>query len=166
MNFYFERKEIGEMTFEERRNKVKEFYNRLVDISKDHYFEVESCNNDASRYLLRNGTTREDISYYSKPLWSYRMSDHWNWYTSERKCSDLKYIQCHSIDMPWARKRVYVDKATRPMRGWQVCIFSADDGLYHCVYGEIFDRKEKKWYWVENDPKMIYEFVGQYSGVL
>jgi hypothetical protein len=164
MKFIFERQEIEDMTFDEMAERVKDFYNKLVDISKEHFFVVESCNNDLSSYLLPNTTNVEDVSYYGKPLWSFRMSDHWNWYANVKRCNTWNYIQCNSIDMPWARRRIDY-RATKPLRGYQVCVM-AEDGLYHCVYGEIFDRKEKKWYWIETEPESIYKMIGMLGGIL
>ena len=158
MDLKLERKEYENLTYGEMLEKCQKFFSELVDISKDHYFLVDSCNNDVSQYLVLYGTQDEELSYYNKPSWNFRISDHWNWYANVKKCHSYSYIQCLSVDMPRAKKRLEAGKASKPILGYQVCIFG-DDEKYHCVYGECYDRKEKKWYWIESDPKDIYEMV-------
>lgn len=158
MNLELERKKYENLTYGEMLEKCQKFFSELVDISKDHYFLVDSCNNDVSQYLVLYGTQDEELSYYNKPSWSFRISDHWNWYANVKKCHIYSYIQCLSVDMPRAKKRLEVGKASKPILGYQVCIFG-DDEKYHCVYGECYDRKDQKWYWIESNPKDIYEMA-------
>ena len=113
------------------------------------YELLPSCNRDISRYLIPVGT-KPELSYYGKPDKSFRFSDHWNWYSSAKKCADETIVQCRSLDMPWTRQREEPGKATKPRYGIQVCIYSAADGCYHHVYGDKFDRKAKTWAWVDD----------------
>ena len=124
--------------------KCAEFFDGLCKMLSN-YEVVGSCNADSSVYLIPKGTV-DELSYYGKPVLSFRISDHWNWYSNIRKCSDPKMIQCFSVDMPWARKRNYADGPSKPVYGCQVAIYGSDH-RYHHVYGERFDRKSGKWYW-------------------
>ena len=145
------------MTKEEKMRKCNEFFNQLVKILEDRYESMGSCNVDSSRYLVPLGTSSE-VTYYGKPNKSFRVSDHWNWYANTNKCSNSNYVQCRSLDMPWARKRIEIGKATKPRFGAQVAMI-LDDGYYHAVYGERFDRKTKSWTWIESNPIDIANMV-------
>lgn len=140
------------MTRKEKFDKCREFFDILVDKLDGYYEELASCNQDLSAYLCPIGTTNE-VSYNGKPEKSFRVSDHWNWYANTKKCKDPRYIQCYCIDLPWARKRLAENKAGKPIIASCVSIFK--DGKYHVVYGEHFNRKTKKWSWIENSPEKI-----------
>ena len=135
--------------------KCEEFFSNLCAILSDTYEVVGSCNRDLSQYLIPKGTISE-LSYYSKPAKSFRISDHWNWYSSLKKCSNPHYIQCFSVDIPRAEKRTDYGKATKPKYGIQVSVIGGD-GKYHAVYGEIYDRKTGAWNWLETEPADIAE---------
>ena len=135
------------MNKEEKISKCTAFFEELALKLAGSYEVVGSCNNDISSYLIPEGTI-SDLSYYGKPAASFRFSDHWNWFSSIRKCSDPTYVQCRSVDMPWCRKREEEGKPTKPIYGIQVAFYGSD-GLYHHVFGEKFDRKTKTWDWVE-----------------
>lgn len=130
------------------------FFNALAERLGDDYEIYGSCNKDNSLYLIPKGTLA-DISYYGKPINSFRVSDHWNWYSTLRRCSDPKRIQCYSADLPWARRRPELTeyhsaiKASTPITAAMVG-FYGPDGKYHCVYGEAFNRKDRSWLWVDN----------------
>ena len=93
--------------------------------------------------------TAGQISYYGKPVGSYRVSDHWNWYAPLYKCSRPEYIQCLSVDLPWARRRSEHGKASRPISACQVAVIGKD-GKYHHIFGGRFDRATKIWRWDES----------------
>lgn len=136
----------------EKMAKCTEFFNSLVSLLSETYTEMGSCNKDFSRYLVPKGTEHL-VTYYGKPSQSFRISDHWNWYSSINKCCQPKMIQCFSHDMPWPRMRnKFSEEATKPRFGIQVS-FYGKDGLYHCVYGERYDRKTKEWSWIETNPE-------------
>lgn len=118
----------------------------------DKWVVVESCNKDFSKYLVIEGDEK-GITYYGKPACSFRISDHWNWFSNLNKCEDPFYIQCNSLDMPYPRYRPD-SKPTKPRYGVQVC-FTQDGETYTCVYGDRFNRKTKTWEWVEDDPKKV-----------
>ena len=143
---------------ESYKEKCKEFFIELSIALGADYELVESCNNDISRYLIPKGT-REQITYYGKPDNSFRLSDHWNWYSSLFKCNNEHYIQCFSVDAPWSKKRVAPGKASKPIYCVQVCVMG-EDKKYHCVYGERFNRRTKTWEWIESDP---YEVAQRYK---
>ena len=147
----------GQQITEEDMKKCEEFFQQLSDILKDRYEVVPSCNQDISRYLIPIGT-RDQVSYYGKPDFSFRISDHWNWYSSTKKCNDKDYIQCDSVDMPPARERDD-EHATKARKGLQVAIH-CKDGKYHHVFGYKWDQSSRMFRWVENDPKDICKIYG------
>ena len=134
-----------------------EFFNKLAELLKDQYEVVPSSIKDLSRYLVPKGTAGE-ITYHGKPELSFRVSDHWSWYSNLEKCPDEKYIQCYSMDMPVPRPRVNPGEGTNAIRGYQVCI--QQNGRYHHVYGDKFDRKTHRWGWVEVSPEIVVRELG------
>ncbi len=135
------------MNMKEKFERCINFYEDLAAKLKDTYEIVGSCNKDASSYLIPKGTA-EDISYNGKPSLSFRISDHWNWYSNLNKCPNEHYIQCYSIDCPWPKKRLGKGKASKPIWCVQVAFYDKDN-KYHVIFGEKFDRKLKQWSWVE-----------------
>lgn len=120
-----------------------EYFENLVEELKETHVLVVSCNQDSTLYLVPKGS-EDQITYHSKPVNSYRFSDHWNWYANVRKCPDQHYIQCFNKDLPYPRRRPEPGKPSHPIAAMCVAYFG-DDGLYHTVFGERFDRKTKKW---------------------
>lgn len=146
------------MTIKEKRESCIEFMNKLAMELKDQYEFVGSCNKDVSAYLIPNGTISE-LSYYGKPKLSFRVSDHWNWFSNVKKCKDRYHVQCHSVDMPRPRCRLHDDEGpTKPRIGWQVAIFG-NDGRYHHVFGERFDRENHAWVWEEKQISEVLAMV-------
>ena len=145
------------MTRNQKMRECKEFFWILSDLLSNSYEIIGSCNKDESKYLIPKGTLH-DLTYYSKPALSFRISDHWNWYAALYKCEEEHYIQCYTKDMPWTRKREREGMPSRPVLGTSVCVLGGD-GQYHVVYGEKFDRKTKTWSWLESDPADIAEMV-------
>ena len=127
-----------------------EFFNDLVDLLDSWFEVVGSCNQDMSKYLIPIGTEKE-ITYHSKPAWSFRISDHWNWYSSLKKCRNEKYMQCYSLDLPNPKERNAPGKASDPIKAVQVAICD-EDGIYHHVFGDKYDPETKTWSFVENNP--------------
>ncbi len=137
------------MTFEEKKILCNEFFNELSEKLKGKdYIVLDSCSYDVTKYLIKKGTA-DKLSYYGKPEASFRISDHWNWKSSIKKCAAEDYVQCLNVDMPWVRRRLEPGKATKPVYGWQVGFYGSDY-KYHAVYGEVFDRKTRTWNWLEN----------------
>lgn len=130
-------------------DKCNNFFDNLAKYLGDSYVVVGSCNQDASRYLVPAGTEHL-ITYHSKPVGSFRISDHWNWYSNVKKNRDPYYIQCHSVDAPPTRARNREGYASEPQQIIQVCYFDNDD-KYHCVYGEVYDRDTGAILWRESD---------------
>lgn len=135
-------------TKEDKLRLCREFMRDVALLKFDTYDLIGSCNKDTSLYLIPHGTI-DQLTYYSKPNLSLRFSDHWNWYSSTKKCDDERLVQCRSLDIPWARRREEPGKATKPRYGIQVAIYDAKDECYHHVYGDKFDRKTKTWHWCE-----------------
>lgn len=134
------------MTKEEKILACASFYGELCERLEESHEVVGSCNNDISSYLIPKGTI-EDLSYYGKPADSFRMSDHWNWFSSTRKCKDEHYVQCHSYDIPWQFKRYEPGKASKPRTAICVAYYGKDNN-YHVIFGEKFDRRTKTWTFV------------------
>lgn len=143
---------------DDRLDSCHEFMDKLQDILQGKYEIVPSCNKDNSSYLIPIGTS-DQITYYGKPILSFRMSDHWNWYSNIRKCSDPDYIQCNCTDLPRAKKRYSEVKGTNPIRATMVAI-QLSDGNYHHVFGEKYYRKTRTWAWEESNPEDICQKFG------
>ena len=138
---------------EEKEERCKAYFDRLVAAFGDSYTLVRSCNKDNSAYLVPKGT--EDlVTYEGKPLFSFRISDHWNWKASLAKCPKEGYVQCFTRDLPSFRKRREPGKASMPIWAWQIGYYATDE-TYHCIYGETYDRKTKEWKWMETDVSDI-----------
>lgn len=140
---------------QDKIEKCRKFFDELADILQDSHIVYGSCNRDLSAYLVPKGTENQ-VTYYSKPVGSFRVSDHWNWFSSKKNCKDLNVVQCRSLDMPWCRKRdsKNPEMAVKPRIGCQVGYFDQDN-CYHCVYGECFDRKTKTWSWMDNSATTV-----------
>lgn len=133
--------------------KCRTFFDEVAEILSEKYEIVGSCNKDLSAYLVPSGTA-DEITYHSKPQNSFRVSDHWNWYSNIKKCRDENYVQCQSVDLPDARARLEEGKASFPIKAPQVCLMFPD-GKYHCVYGLVFDKKNNEWRWQKNDARKV-----------
>lgn len=108
------------------------------------------------QYLIPVGTKKQ-ITYYTKPYWSFRLSDHWNWYETTGKCKQEQFIQCFNADLPRINKR-FVDDNQRSSacHAIQVAIFgNHDDEAYHCVYGTYKDKETHEWKWMEKTPQEV-----------
>lgn len=144
------------MTIKEKIDACYTFFKALGKELGDEYEVLASINKDTrfnSLYLCPKGT-RDQVTYYGKPLNSFRVSTHWNWRASLEKCKNEKYIQCLNVDLPFARKRKAEGEASDPIIAEQVAVIG-EDGKYHAIFGEVFDRKEREWKWIEADPKEV-----------
>lgn len=128
---------------EERKQLCLEYFENLVEELKESHVLVGSCNQDSTLYLVPKGS-EDQITYHSKPVNSYRFSDHWNWYANTRRCPNPRYIQCFNRELPYARRRPEPGKPSRPVVGVCVAYFD-EDNEYHTVFGERFNRKTKEW---------------------
>jgi len=147
-------------TEKEAFNECKVFFNELSALLSGEQYEVmKSCNNDKSLYLIPKGT-RKQVTYYSKPLRSFRLSDHWNWFSNLSKCVDEMKIQGCNPDLPSPTPRLGFDKASEPI--YANCVGYYDsDYMYHTIFGEAYDEKTDEWYWITNDAK---DFVKSLKG--
>lgn len=140
----------GFKQIEKQKEYCVNYFNKLAEKLKDTHEVVGSCNKDMTVYLVPKGTA-DQITYRSKPANSYRLSDHWTWYASIKKCSDPSYIQCQNASMPpYPRPRLGKEGASRPWMGWQVAK-TDEHGVYHGIVGYMYDRYLKCWTWVEVD---------------
>lgn len=157
---------INDKTKREKAMACIDFFRKLSDILSEDYEIVKSGSDEyiielnrddkfrvSDHYLVPFGTESQ-ITYYGKPEWSFRISDHWNWKSSLKKCDKDWYIQCYSVDMPNVKNRLGQYKSSPQVKGIQVAIFGKDK-RYHCVYGECFNRNKKIWNWMETDPEEI-----------
>ena len=105
----------------------------------------------SDKYLVPVGKESE-ITYYSKPARSFRISNHWNWRQNFDidKCSLPNYIQCFCADMPVSKANSQQKgKKTEPIFAISVAYFG-EDQKYHVLFGEKYNRQEHKWEWVES----------------
>jgi hypothetical protein len=149
---YFEKENCDNEEFQ----RCKSFFDELAFHLKRNYISVHSCNKDNSYYLVEIGTENQ-ISYYGKPDKSFRVSDHWNWYSSVKRCTKLDEVQCWSIDIesPIARNFDGPNKSTRPRKICQVAYYTKEDGKYHVIYGNMWNPKTRRYKWIEADPKKV-----------
>lgn len=145
------------MNRKEKMEICARFFEALSEALSDTHEAIGSCNHDSSVYLIPKGT-EDQASYYGKPQNSFRISDHWNWYSSLKKCKIPAYVQCCSVDMPWARCREEEGMASRPVHGIQVAVYGKDK-RYHHVCGDKFDRKTRSWVWDEGDLQKAIEMI-------
>lgn len=147
------------MTKKEKWKACEQFFMDLCEAAKDKYELVGSCNQDNTLYLIPKGT-EDQITYHSKPEYSFRLSDHWNWYANVKKCEDEWYVQCMSYDLPRPKNRRNEGMASDPILATCVAL-TKKGGHYKVIFGEKFNRKKKKWNWIENDLKDIIDAIIQ-----
>lgn len=138
----------------------RKFFDRLAELLKDKYEVVGSCNQDLSAYLVPKGT-KDQISYYGKPDRSFRVSDHWTWYSNLKKCSNPNEIQCYSngTPPPCPRDPENPECATSAHQACQVAIYNGRTKQYMVVYGEMWDKNQNRWVWNENIPERVAEWL-------
>lgn len=163
----------NESNFAEQAESCIKFFKELYELLNEDY-EVIGCGRNPwdyfvqctdkgifrlnDHYLIPNGT-KNQITYYGKPYWSFRISDHWNWYEDTRKCKNKNYIQCFNVDLPRVRKRFVGDEfRSCGCSAIQVAIFgNHDDEAYHCVYGAYRNKENHEWMWMEKTPQEVIE---------
>ena len=149
---------MGDFKVSLKAKKCWEFFSELshVLIEEHDYKLIRPKGGYKAAYLIPKGTEKQ-LSYYGKPVLSFRCSDDWNWYTSKKRCPDPEQIQCHSVDIPGPLRREDND-GTKPIKGWNVAFYGSDN-KYHCVYGTYFDRTDLRWGWKETS---VQEVIDQY----
>lgn len=138
---------VNNLTKEDKKCKAYSCFYDLAKALSDYYEIIPSCNKNASIYLVPKGTA-DQLSYYGKPVNSFRVSIYWNWYSSLTRCNNPKYIQCYCPDLPFAKKRPEPEKASKPILASLVAFYGPDT-TYHHVFGDRFDRKTKTWIFEE-----------------
>lgn len=131
-------------------DKCRKFFDELSNELKDDYVVVKSCNADLSAYLVPKGTEHE-ISYYGKPEKSFRVSDHWNWYSNLKRCEKIDEVQCHSLDVNGLNQRdpEHPEMATSAIQVSQVAYYSPEDHKYHAVYGRKWNPEKSEYDWID-----------------
>jgi len=138
-----EMKKINKSSMMDACNK---YFDELVKQAGDSFTVVGSCNKDVSRYLVPKGTEHE-ITYYGKPYFSFRVSDHWNWRASTKKCVDPHHVQCFTKDLHFPFRRPSEHRASKPV--YASCVgYYGPDKQYHIVCGEVYDSKIKGVRWI------------------
>ena len=163
--------------FREQAESCVKFFEELTNLLEDYetigtgkfpknYF-VEHADNNIFRlqdkYLIPIGT-KSQITYYSKPKWSFRISDHWNWF-DKKNCKQKGYIQCFNVNLPRLPYRFEEgEDRSSCCNAIQVAIFTHDnvkkghDGeAYHCVYGSYKNKDTHSWEWMEKTPQQVIE---------
>ena len=148
--------ENEKLTWDEMKAKCEEFYGKLRDILQETHEDVNNPNPTRcwSRTLIPNGT-KNQLNYYGKPANSFRMSDHWNWFANLKRCGNPRHVQCRCSDLPKPKPRAAEDKPSKPVIGYCVAYYYKKWDVYKVVYGEKYDRKTRKWTWVESDPEEV-----------
>lgn len=147
-------KELKDEIKQEKMNMCYDYFNKLADALKDSYEVVSSISNDKTLYLVMKGT-ENDLSYYGKPMCSFRVSDRWNWFASLKKCKAENHVQCFTKDLHRPFKRRMEGKHSRPIMSSSVGYYGIDR-QYHIIFGEIYDKKTKNSLWIS---KPIEEVV-------
>ena len=148
------------MTTEEKKNYCKKFFEELAEKLSETHVVVRSCNNDESAYLVPKGT-EDQISYYGKPENSFRISDHWNWYSNIKKNENVDYIQCYNADLGVkAKRRNGPGLASNPFWAWCVCVFK--NGKYHTMVGEYYNKYNDEQVFVQCDDDFLKHWIPQF----
>lgn len=135
------------------------YFGDLAQRLKESHELVTSINKDGTLYLIPRGTIT-DISYYGKPIGSFRVSDHWNWWASYRKCVDFHHVQCFSKDLHRPFRRNGVGLSSTPVMA--CCVgYYGPDRLYHIVCGEVWDQKTRKSTFIMRDINEVLSEVGE-----
>ena len=115
-----------------KKGRCKKHFMELAFELRNTHELVKSCNQDHTMYLIPKGTINQ-LSYYGKPVDSYRYSDHWNWYANVKKCRIPDYIQCYNVDISGPNERAGVGLPSAPV--YETCIAYFDkDEKYHTIY--------------------------------
>jgi len=138
----------------EEKELCRQFFIDLAEALKGDYEAMASKirHGECSMYLCPKGTS-DQVTYHSKPEMSFRFSDHWNWYTSQKRNPDLKYIQCQCRHLPEPKRRHGDGLPSDPIVANCVCLFI--NGQYRVVYGSKYDRKTRSWSWVNNTVEEV-----------
>lgn len=144
---------------EDDLQRCQKFFNDLAVLLKGKYVIVNSCNKDVSKYLVPIGTENE-VTYYGKPLFSFRISDHWNWYSSKSKCENLSFVQCMNVDVQYPRVRDPKDpeKGTQAQHAVQVGFYGPDK-KYHHVYGDRWNPQKHRYEWKTRTPEATVAYL-------
>ena len=159
--------------FREQAEACITFFKNLTEALGDEYEMVNSGSKEfiimhkhafgdrfrlSDKYLVPFGT-KSKITYYTKPYWSFRLSDHWNWYESTKLCKQKNFIQCFDVDLPVCFQRtVPEDQRSNSCNAIQVAIFgNRKDEAYHCVYGTYKDKETHEWKWMEKTPQEVID---------
>lgn len=163
----------NDSVFREQAELCVKFFKGLKDLLNEEYqhmgtgvcpknYFVEGTKKGIFRlndhYLFPNGTKKQ-ITYYGKPYWSFRLSDHWNWYEKTANCKQQNYIQCFNVDLPIITHR-FVDNEERSSvcSAIQIALFgNKEDEAYHCIYGAYKDKESHEWRWMETTPEEVVE---------
>lgn len=129
----------------------QEFFDELAKKLKAYnYIVVPSCDNDISRYLVLAGSENQ-ITYETKPKYSFRISDHWNWKAALYKCPNPNYIQCYNVDL-LQNPRYVTNSPTNA-----ICVAATMNGYnYHTVYGDLgFDPRKGGCRWQHSSADYV-----------
>lgn len=152
---------------EERRQICDEYFAKLCEeLSKYGYELLGPQMKDPrswyhwSRCLVPEGTA-DQVTYHSKPAYSFRIAEEWSWYANTKRCSDPDYIQCESVFALQPRPRKGEGLPSVPIHAVQVCM-ARPDGRYYCVCGEVYDKRTRTWSWIERPIESVIDDVKAY----
>ena len=161
--------------YQEQAEACIQFFTKLSELLSDDYEMINSGSREfmiihkhkfgelfriSDHYLIPFGT-KSQITYYNKPHWSFRISDHWNWFDTVDKCNQKNNIQCFNVDLPRTKRYVKDNERSVPISAFQVALYgNHNDEAYHCVYGAYKDKNTHKWCWMEKTPE---EVISEYA---
>ena len=119
-----------------KMNDLYDLWDKLVEaFGSRGYINMPSCNKDASRYLVPEGTEGE-VTYFGKPELSFRLSDHWNW-ISPKKAPGVVQCKLYRVREP--------KLGERPLGRIEIGLYK--DGEYHFIAGERRNKNTNGWLW-------------------
>ena len=148
--------------WKEQFEKCVTFFNAVADELKETHTVIQGKSKKTKSACLVKKGKENEVSYYGKPINSLRVAINWNWRAGLDRCSNPKYIQCVTPDLPYCRHRPkeHPEWASPPVYGNMIGYFDTDN-KYHCIFGEKYDHETKTWSWVDNSPHNVAMMILQ-----
>ncbi len=134
-------------TKEETEKICADFWEKLSNYLREKGY-LETKSKAKSRYLVPSGTENE-ITWMGKPEFSFRYSNHWNFYTDLKNNPNPNAIQCLNPDIAPAYSRKSPEKGSRPVKGIAVAFYF--NGHYRTICGQKYDLITDTWSILDNE---------------
>ena len=98
MNNYTNSYERPDWIKKENTRRLFDLFEKIMNEHDGEYIIDWHCShrdngrNYYSYYLIPKGN---DLGYYGHPEGTIRLSNHWSWYSSIKKCNDINVVQCY-----------------------------------------------------------------------